>query len=61
MRTELGTRGYMAPEISRTHSYDEKVDFFAAGVILFILLSGFPPFKVTENTDWWFDKIDQGK
>jgi len=61
MRTELGTRGYMAPEIARTHSYDHKVDFFAAGVILFILLSGFPPFKQTENTDWWFDKIDKGK
>lgn len=61
MRTELGTRGYMAPEISRTHDYDHKVDYFASGVILFILLSGFPPFKTTENSDWWFDKVDQGK
>jgi len=61
MRTELGTRGYMAPEIAKTRSYDHKVDYFAAGVILFILLSGFPPFKQTENSDWWFDKIDKGK
>lgn len=61
MRTELGTRGYMAPEISRTHDYNHKVDYFASGVILFILLSGFPPFKTTENSDWWFDKVDQGK
>merc|ERR1719471_1131792 len=61
MRTELGTRGYMAPEIARTHSYNHKVDYFACGVILFILLSGFPPFKQTESSDWWFDKIDKEK
>lgn len=66
MRTELGTRGYMAPEISenakaasRAHrkSYDEKVDTFALGVILFICSSGFPPFRQTNAEDWWFDKI----
>lgn len=66
MRTELGTRGYMAPEISRNaaeasranrRSYDEKVDTFALGVILFICASGFPPFRQTNSEDWWFDKI----
>jgi len=65
MRTELGTRGYMAPEISAgSHirrqdrkSYDEKVDIFALGVIMFICFAGFPPFRQTNTEDWWFDKI----
>lgn len=56
MRTELGTRGYMAPEIGRGN-YSEKVDYFSSGVILFILLSGFPPFRQTNGDDWWFEKI----
>lgn len=56
MKTELGTRGYMAPEIGKT-SYNRKVDYFSSGVILFILLSGFPPFRQTNNEDWWFEKI----
>jgi len=65
MRTELGTRGYMAPEISagshipraNRQSYNEKVDIFALGVIMFICFAGFPPFRQTNNEDWWFDKI----
>lgn len=66
MRTELGTRGYMAPEISENaqaasranrKSYNEKVDTFALGVIFFICASGFPPFRQTNSEDWWFDKI----
>lgn len=56
MKTELGTRGYMAPEIGKT-SYNRKVDYFSSGVILFILLSGFPPFRQTNSEDWWFEKI----
>jgi len=65
MRTELGTRGYMAPEISagshipraNRKSYTQKVDIFALGVIMFICFAGFPPFRQTNNEDWWFDKI----
>jgi len=65
MRTELGTRGYMAPEISsgshiprqQRKSYDERVDVFALGVIMFICFAGFPPFRQTNSEDWWFDKI----
>lgn len=61
MQTELGTRGYMAPEILSSGTYDEKVDVFASGVIAFILVSGFPPFRETRDTDWWFNKIIKGK
>jgi len=62
MRTELGTRGYMAPEILAPNAkYTEKADVFAAGVILFIMLAGFPPFQNALKTDWWFDKLIKGK
>lgn len=56
LTTELGTRGYMAPEISN-HVYNEKCDSFALGVIMFICAAGFPPFRETKDSDWWFEKI----
>lgn len=61
MSTELGTKGYMAPEILTGRKYTEKADVFAAGVILFIMLAGFPPFQNADSKDWWFDKITKKK
>merc|ERR1712156_498804 len=61
MRTELGTKGYMAPEIINNQKYTEKADIFASGVILFIMLAGFPPFQNADSKDWWFDKITKKK
>jgi serine/threonine protein kinase len=61
MRTELGTKGYMAPEILDHTKYTEKADIFAAGVILFICLAGFPPFQDAQSNDWWFDKLKKKK
>lgn len=61
MRTELGTKGYMAPEILSHTKYTEKADIFAAGVILFIMLAGFPPFQDAQASDWWFDKLTKKK
>lgn len=34
---KCGTPGFMAPEIFNEERYDERVDIFSAGVILFIL------------------------
>jgi len=61
MATELGTKGYMAPEILGGKKYTEKADIFASGVILFIMLAGFPPFQNADSKDWWFDKITKKK
>jgi serine/threonine protein kinase len=44
-----GTVGYMSPEIILTGIYTKAADIFAAGVILYILLSGNPPFASKSN------------
>eukprot|EP00347_Sterkiella_histriomuscorum_P013402 403364843 len=43
--TTCGTPIYMAPEIQKGDSYDEKADLWSVGVILFELIAGFPPFN----------------
>lgn len=51
----LGTRGYMAPEIASNLPYfGVSVDIFAAGVNLFIMKAGHPPFSSTELKDPFF-------
>lgn len=43
--TTCGTPIYMAPEIQKGETYDEKADLWSVGVILFELIAGFPPFN----------------
>jgi len=54
MKTALGSPGYAAPELFVEESYKETVDMWSLGVILFVLLSGEPPFfgqNLKELTD----------
>ncbi|XP_048240911.1 peripheral plasma membrane protein CASK-like isoform X6 [Haliotis rufescens] len=45
----VGTPQYMAPEVIKRELYGKPVDMWGAGVMLFILLSGYPPFCGTKE------------
>ena len=40
----IGTWRYMAPEVVRDEPYDEKIDIYGLGLIMYYLFSGRPPF-----------------
>ncbi|XP_037957628.1 serine/threonine-protein kinase GL21140 isoform X2 [Teleopsis dalmanni] len=56
-----GTPTYVAPEILMETGYGLKIDVWAAGIILYILLCGFPPFVSPDNEqEPLFDAIISG-
>ncbi|XP_059819350.1 serine/threonine-protein kinase DCLK2 isoform X1 [Hypanus sabinus] len=60
--TVCGTPTYVAPEIIAESGYGLKVDIWAAGVITYILLCGFPPFRSENNVqEDLFDQILVGR
>lgn len=57
-RSQIGTPGYMAPEILSKLAYQgQVVDLFALGVILFIMKSGHPPFTQASEDDRYYQLI----
>ena len=59
LKTKVGTAYYVAPEILKG-DYTEKCDIWSAGVILYIFLSGDPPFN-GRNDNEIYNKIAQMK
>ncbi|CAG9316619.1 unnamed protein product [Blepharisma stoltei] len=55
---QVGTSYYMAPEVI-SGEYNEKCDLWSCGVILYILLSGKPPFA-GKNNDEILEKVKTG-
>lgn len=65
----IGTPFYIAPEVLKG-AYNEKCDVFSIGIILFMLVFGFPPYPcqdidspdmVTEREDHFVNEVKDGK
>ena len=56
---KVGTPYYIAPEVLR-RQYNEKCDIWSCGVIMYILLVGYPPFK-GKNNELIYNKVLLGK
>ncbi len=55
-----GTPGYLSPEVLRKQPYTYAVDVWSVGVVLYILLVGYPPFWDDDQAKM-FEQIKKGK
>lgn len=59
LHTKLGTEGYMAPEVITKNYEGTRADIFSAGVILFIMYAGHPPFERSSSSDPYYQLLIQ--
>ncbi|GMH48234.1 hypothetical protein TrRE_jg1956 [Triparma retinervis] len=59
LKTQCGTPGYVAPEILEGKKYDYAADMWSIGVIMYIIIGGYPPFY-EDNQNLLFKKIKRG-
>ena len=52
LKNFVGTKEYMAPEIFEENSFNEKVDEWAAGIIMFNMLTGCDPFRGESDSNY---------
>jgi len=58
--TYVGTRGYQAPELLNNKKFTNACDIFSMGVVMFIMLAGYPPFERAHKSDRWFKPLAKG-
>ena len=60
LTNRCGTPTYVAPEILKNIPHDTKADMWSVGVIIYVLLVGYPPFMEDKQADL-FRKIRSGE
>ncbi|XP_053490868.1 serine/threonine-protein kinase 33, partial [Ictalurus furcatus] len=59
LQSTCGTPKYMAPEVIDGHEYSQQCDMWSIGVIMYMLLSGEPPFS-SNSEEHLFEMIKEG-